>query len=233
MTYVTVDADRLDKSAFQNPMFSIHGELAPNPGSAHTAPNEGSSALFSAAFAQSKNAMVLVDERRRHVDANGGYVRLLGYPRDALIGRPIYELVAGGPLASSGEWKAALSAGRFTGEAELLSADGGRVSVQWGATTEVVTGRYLVLFVALSASRWGTRFRRTMPPASAPGTLSARQREIVRLIARGSTGPEIADELQIAHHTVRTHVRNAMAKVDARSRAHLVAKALGNGLVLD
>lgn len=57
-----------------------------------------------------------------------------------------------------------------------------------------------------------------------------REREIIGLVALGNTGPEIADQLQIAHHTVRTHVRNAMVRTDARSRAHLVAKALGNGL---
>ena len=62
--------------------------------------------------------------------------------------------------------------------------------------------------------------------------MSARELEIVRLIARGESGPEIAAELHIAHDTVRTHVRNAMKKVGARSRAHLVAKVLGNGDVL-
>ena len=41
-----------------------------------------------------------------------------------------------------------------------------------------------------------------------------------------------AEQLHIAHDTVRTHVRNAMAKVGARSRAHLVAKALGEGHAL-
>ena len=51
----------------------------------------------------------------------------------------------------------------------------------------------------------------------------------MRLVAAGETGPEIAEQLQISHATVRTHVRNAMSKVGARSRAHLVAKALGNG----
>jgi DNA-binding CsgD family transcriptional regulator len=43
------------------------------------------------------------------------------------------------------------------------------------------------------------------------------------------TSAEIADELHIAHNTVRTHVRNAMVKVNARSRSHLVAVALGEG----
>jgi DNA-binding NarL/FixJ family response regulator len=67
-------------------------------------------------------------------------------------------------------------------------------------------------------------------PTSKPLTL--REREVVQLVALGLSGPEIADELHIAHDTVRTHVRNAMAKCGARSRAHLVAKALGDGLVL-
>jgi DNA-binding CsgD family transcriptional regulator len=51
-------------------------------------------------------------------------------------------------------------------------------------------------------------------------------------VALGRSGPEIADELGIAHDTVRTHVRNAMTKAGARSRAHLVARALGEGLIL-
>ena len=54
----------------------------------------------------------------------------------------------------------------------------------------------------------------------------------MRLVAAGQTGPEIAEQLHISHATVRTHVRNAMAKVGARSRAHLVAKALGDGHAL-
>ena len=40
------------------------------------------------------------------------------------------------------------------------------------------------------------------------------------------------DRLGIAHDTVRTHVRNAMGKTGARSRAHLVAKAIGEGYAL-
>jgi DNA-binding CsgD family transcriptional regulator len=52
-------------------------------------------------------------------------------------------------------------------------------------------------------------------------------------VALGSTGPEIADELQISHHTVRSHVRNSMDRLGARSRAHLVAKVLAEGHALD
>jgi PAS domain S-box-containing protein len=189
--------------------------------------------LFTTAFTQSRNAMVLIDDGRRVVDANGAFLQLLRYRRDQIIDEPMYRFVVDGPAASPTEWHAALLEGRFTGEVELHAADGSTVAVQWAATTEVVTGRQLVLFVALSTSRWGPRFRRTMAPDEEPQPLSGREREIVRLVALGNTGPEIADELRIAHDTVRTHARNAMAKVGARSRAHLVAKALGEGLALD
>jgi PAS domain S-box-containing protein len=190
------------------------------------------SGLFETAFKQSRNAMVLVDDHRIHVDVNGAYLKLLGYPRGRLIGEPLYRFVAESSRVSSEEWAAALAVGRFTGEAEMICADGSRASVQWGASAEVVTGRRLVLFVALSTSRWGGQFRRTTLSVRDAGPLSKREQEIVRLIALGSTGPEIADELQIAHDTVRTHVRNSMTKMRARSRAHLVANALGRGTVL-
>jgi PAS domain S-box-containing protein len=195
--------------------------------------DQGWTGLFSSAFTQSRNAMALVDERRRHVDVNGAYLRLLGHSRDHLLGRPMWELVRDGPQVHDAAWAAALAEGRFTGETELICADGSFVAVQWGATVENVTGRRLVLFVALSTSRWGSRFRREPPPEPAGTGLSARELEIVRLVALGASGPEIADELLISHNTVRTHVRNAMTKAGARSRAHLVARAIGDGLVLE
>ena len=125
-----------------------------------------------------------------------------------------------------------LATGRFEGQTELVRADGSTVTVAWGATVETVTGRRLVLFVALSTSRREppARTEASVPPEG--WTLSRRQREVVRLVALGFTGPEIAEELQLAHDTVRTHVRNAMAASGARSRAHLVAIALGGGHAL-
>ncbi len=189
--------------------------------------------LFQAAFTQSRNAMGLLDSHRRHVDVNGAYLKLVGYRREDLIGQPIYGLVLGGPKFTQAEWNAKLATHQFSGEGQLKCADQSIVAVQFAATVEVVTGRRLVLFVALSTSRWGRRFRRTMPAEHEPAALTKREREIVRLVALGSTGPEIADELHIAHDTVRTHARNAMEKTGARSRAHLVAKALGEGLVLN
>ena len=189
--------------------------------------------LFWAAFTQSRNAMVLLDGDRQVVDANGAYLKLLGYQREQIINRPVYAFNVGGPQMSSAEWRAAMATGEFSGERELLAADGSKVRMQCAATTEIVTGRQLVLLVVLSTLRWGPHYRRGATLDTKSGALSQREREIVTLVALGYSGPEIADELQIAHDTVRTHTRNAMTKVGARSRAHLVAKALGEGLMLD
>jgi PAS domain S-box-containing protein len=177
--------------------------------------------------------MVLADDDRRIVDINGACLQLLGYPRAKVVNRPMHEFVAGGPVMSAQEWAAALARERFSGGAEMVRADGATVDVQWGATTEVVTGRRLVLVVALSVSGRGRSIRDVEAPKAGGRGLSNREREIVRLVALGGTASEIADELQISHHTVRTHLRNSMRRVGARSRAHLVAKALGEGHALE
>ncbi|HEX4717007.1 MAG TPA: LuxR C-terminal-related transcriptional regulator [Thermoleophilaceae bacterium] len=193
----------------------------------------GWASLFSAAFKASRNPMMLVDDRRYILDANRAFFRLLGRQRRGVIGRPLWEFVEGGPLYTPQQWTAALDRGRLTGQASMLTAADATVTVQWGASVEVVTGRRLVLFVALSTSRWGERFRReTEKEIDSSESLSPREKEIVHLVALGLTGPEIADELHISHDTVRTHVRNAMTKLNARSRAHLVARALAEGHTL-
>lgn len=194
-------------------------------------PEPGWSGLFRAAFMQSRNPMVLVDEVRRFVEMNRAFLRSLGYTRAELVGRPASSVIAGAPLWTPEEWAAQLAKEQFTGEVGLVRADGTTLVHQWGATVEVITGRRLILVVALTTSRWGNRFRRASDAEVAEGDLSERELEVLEHVANGRSGPEIAEELGISHDTVRTHVRNAMAKVGARSRAQLVAKALGDGHV--
>ena len=192
---------------------------------------QGWQEMFGFAFRQSRNAMVLLDERRVQLDFNGAYLKLLGYGSDDLLGRPMYELAPDGPTLSGRQWAALVGEGDFTGERELTRADGSTVTVQWGAHPEAVTGRRLVLLAALSTA--GRRFRRDPVSIDDDAPLTDREGEIVRLVALGNSSPEIAGELHIAPDTVRTHVRNAMQKVGSRSRAQLVAKAVGEGLVVD
>ena len=59
--------------------------------------------------------------------------------------------------------------------------------------------------------------------------LTGREREIIGFLAEGVSGDKIAEQLFLSSHTVRTHIRNAMAKTNARTRAHLVALARDAG----
>ena len=59
--------------------------------------------------------------------------------------------------------------------------------------------------------------------------LTGREREIIGFLAEGVSGEKIAEQLFLSGHTVRTHIRNAMAKTNAKTRAHLVALAADAG----
>lgn len=61
--------------------------------------------------------------------------------------------------------------------------------------------------------------------------LTQREREVLRLLADGCTNEETGKRLFISPETVRTHVRKAMAKLDADTRTAAVAKALRQSLI--
>ncbi len=67
------------------------------------------------------------------------------------------------------------------------------------------------------------------PPALAE--LTEREREIMRLVAEGLSNAEIAGRLVISPLTAKTHVSNALRKLECRDRAALVALAYETGLV--
>lgn len=62
--------------------------------------------------------------------------------------------------------------------------------------------------------------------------LTAREREVLLLVAGGRTNHEIAADLTISPHTAKTHVNRIMSKVDARDRAQLVILAYEAGIVV-
>ena len=60
--------------------------------------------------------------------------------------------------------------------------------------------------------------------------LTPREKEILRLIARGLSNNELATTLFLSEHTVKTHVRNILAKLDLRDRVQAVVFAYESGL---
>ena len=71
------------------------------------------------------------------------------------------------------------------------------------------------------------------PPPSAPGVgeLSARERELVTLVAQGRTNAQIAAELHISVRTVGSHLDRIRDKTGCRRRADLTRLALSARLV--
>lgn len=184
--------------------------------------------LFWAAFRRCRNGMILVDDDRRAVEVNDAFAQLLGYKPRELIGRRYHEFAVKPPLSDE-EWRELVRGRDFYATRELRRADGKHVTVELAGHREVVTGRGLILIVVLRRLR-GSQGANGHERAEG-SALTGRELEVVEMIALGLTGPEIAQELHLSHSTVRTHVRNAMDKLGVHSRAHLVAKALGDGIV--
>jgi DNA-binding NarL/FixJ family response regulator len=68
-------------------------------------------------------------------------------------------------------------------------------------------------------------------PPAALADLTDREREVLRLVARGLSNAEIAGHLVISPLTAKTHVSNVLRKLDCRDRAALVALAYESGLI--
>jgi len=68
-------------------------------------------------------------------------------------------------------------------------------------------------------------------PAEPPDGLTARETEVLLLIAEGLTNQEIARALHVSTATVKTHINNLFAKTGLKDRAQAVRYAYGKGLV--
>jgi DNA-binding NarL/FixJ family response regulator len=109
-----------------------------------------------------------------------------------------------------------------TDPAELLEA------VRAVATGEALLSRGVTRRLIAEVASQPDRYR---PSPEELEELTAREREVMALVARGLSNQEIAERLVISLATAKTHVSRALRKVDARDRAQLVALAYETGLV--
>ncbi|QFU93418.1 response regulator transcription factor [Amycolatopsis sp. YIM 10] len=69
------------------------------------------------------------------------------------------------------------------------------------------------------------------PPTSELDALTARELEVLTLVARGMSNAEIAAHLRLGKGTVKTHVSHLLAKLAVRDRAQLVIVAYETGMI--
>jgi PAS domain S-box-containing protein len=192
---------------------------------------------FWSIFGQSRIPMALVDRNRLYVSVNDAVIELYQYPRGEVVGqRAGRTAVEEEPAMADARWEQLVRTDELYGEGVITHANGKHMEVSYAAHATTVGDRWLALIVTLSA-----RFRPDGPellgPAEVPpindkqSKLTTREREVVRLVALGSSTRRIAADLGLSLETVRTHVRNAMAKTGAHTRAHLVAVVLADGLI--
>jgi DNA-binding NarL/FixJ family response regulator len=149
---------------------------------------------------------------------------LLGRSRGEMIGASIVHSIRPSERhRAAEEWQAFLRSGEYAGTRSTVRPDGSKVEIEFAAQLAYVGERRLAIYVTLASGD------SRLSPGAAPArhtALTNREREVVTLIALGHRTSAIAQDLHISGATVRTHVRNAMSKLGARTGAQLVAVAL-------
>jgi len=172
-------------------------------------------------------ALMAADDNRQIVRVNARWADLTGYDADAAVGMRIDDLLA--PESRPGiemRWSDLLGTGLATARVVILRPDHVRVAVRYGAFANVLSGVHIGAYLAEPGQDM-----RALRPARArrAGQLTRREQESLRLVAMGMTTTAAADQLGISPETVRTHVRNAMNKLGARTRAQAIAVAMRDG----
>jgi PAS domain S-box-containing protein len=170
-----------------------------------------------AIFERSGCVMLLEDDDAKLVRVNAAACRVLKRSREELEGASIDDFTVWPAAdARAAQRRALRRDGVMVVQRRFSTGDGGTVNLDLCGTAGVLPS--LNLFVGVPP---GTR--REPRPESRGKPLSPREREVVDLLADGLSGVEVAHHLVLSPQTVRTHIRNAMDKLGARTRAHLVA----------
>ena len=112
-------------------------------------------------------------------------------------------------------------AGKISAGAAKAAGASGFIPKDWGATD-----------IASAVRMVGLGMTVFQPQADAAAqALTAREQEVLDLMARGSTNREIADALHLSPHTIHEHTSSLYRKLGARNRADAVQRASRSGLI--
>jgi PAS domain S-box-containing protein len=184
--------------------------------------------LFWRVFENSQSPMALIDEDLQYVDVNPVHAQVYGRSREDLVGTRLDQYLPKHEAEALNREGYACT-GELSGERNYVRADGSVVRVQFAACSETITGRRLGLFVSQIVDEEDENGTHPNGLELGDESLSPRESEVVRLVAMGMTSRQIASELTVSAETVRTHIRNALAKTGTRTRAQLVAKVMASG----
>lgn len=173
-------------------------------------------------------AVLVVDDERFCVEANRAACELFGRSRGEIVGQRFDELVSAGMRERLEHvWQAFAQDGGHAGPFEAAPG----LEVELALTPNVVAGRHLLMLAPAARGPRRRRFAASAGTVQGPRTPSARECEVLQLLASGATDPQIASMLGLSPATVQTHVRNAKAKLGARTRAQAVAIAIDHDLI--
>jgi DNA-binding NarL/FixJ family response regulator len=107
----------------------------------------------------------------------------------------------------------------------IVLPNGLKRNILFRARASVRPGRHLISFQVARLDQQPTSLELGELGPAEP--LTFREREILTMLARGASAKGIAEAATLSTETVRTHVRNAMKKLGAHTRAHAIALAIG------
>lgn len=178
-------------------------------------------------IARSTQAMLVVDDDATCTQASLGACRLLGISRTELVGSALSGLLN---EDSRERFEHIWLAFRATGghaDPFTVRTPAAEVEVAVTVMPDLLPGSHLIRLDRLASSSGSLS---ESPRSERRPT--AREREILALLADGATDGQIAGMLALSPATVQTHVRNAKAKLGATTRTQAVALAIRLGLIV-
>ena len=183
-------------------------------------------------FDRSLIPMVIVDNDRRYLEVNAAARLVFRMPLQEMRRNRLDDFADVHHLANIEDaWAEVMENGSAAGRSLVTFKDRSKLWFSYEVLANVLPAQHLIVF---APAGWPGDELEEMQPAlvdTGAESLSARQLDVLRLVAVGSNATQIATELSISEATVRTHVKHILDRLGAHNRAHAVALAMAGGLL--